>query len=210
MRFALLLAVVTGAAQVATSDIVKQLFDLHNQERQKNGIAPLTCLDSQLSQLSSNHVKYEVQIDDINHDGFSQRYNAVDAAKFTKSWMDSPGHRENILHPLYTHVGFAVQKGPSGNGFNCSFYQFLLMQTNTCGSPTPTPSRTHIQTTAPTTAKPHPTTAKPLPTTIKTTKRPAPPTSTPIPYTKKPTTNPTTKPTVQPTPNPTNAPNLQQ
>ncbi|OQS02358.1 hypothetical protein THRCLA_21440, partial [Thraustotheca clavata] len=210
----------TGAAQVAASDVVQQLFDLHNQERQKNGIAPFTCLDSQLSQLSADHVKYEVQIDNINHDGFSERCDAVgqvacgentlydyveDAAKFTQSWMNSSGHRKNILNGDYTHVGFAVQKGPSGKWFATALFTSDNPHPNTCGTSTPAPTNNPSPTSAPTTANPLPT-GPPDSTTIKPTRRPAPKTPTPIPYTKKPTTKPTVQPTSAPTDEPSDDP----
>lgn len=33
------------------------------------------------------------------------------AATFVKAWLDSPGHRENLLNPNFTHLGCAVQTG---------------------------------------------------------------------------------------------------
>jgi len=33
------------------------------------------------------------------------------AAKFVQAWLDSPGHRENLLNPNFTHLGCAVQTG---------------------------------------------------------------------------------------------------
>jgi hypothetical protein len=37
--------------------------------------------------------------------------NFEDDAVLVKAWMDSPGHRANILRPTYTHIGIAVGKG---------------------------------------------------------------------------------------------------
>lgn len=33
------------------------------------------------------------------------------AAKFVRAWLDSPPHRENLLNPMFTHLGCAVQTG---------------------------------------------------------------------------------------------------
>jgi uncharacterized protein YkwD len=33
------------------------------------------------------------------------------AAMLVRAWMDSPGHRENLLNPKFTHLGCAVQTG---------------------------------------------------------------------------------------------------
>ena len=34
------------------------------------------------------------------------------AARIHQSWMDSPGHRENLLNPAYTHIGVGVAHNP--------------------------------------------------------------------------------------------------
>ncbi|OQR84365.1 hypothetical protein ACHHYP_13474 [Achlya hypogyna] len=192
------------AATSAASDIAKQLFDAHNQARQQNGLAPFECLDSQLSQLSADHVKYEVSIDDINHDGFGERCEQVgnvacgentlynydgNAQGMTTQWMNSPGHRANILNGEYKHVGFAVEKGPSGKWFATAMFTDSNPHPNVCGGgnePGPV---------APTTTAPTPT-KKPAP--LPPTKKP-----TPFPPTKKPITKaPTPKPTEAPTEDP--------
>ncbi|KDO26666.1 hypothetical protein SPRG_20469 [Saprolegnia parasitica CBS 223.65] len=220
----------TVAARSMADDLVQQLFELHNQERQKNGVAPFECLDSQLSQLSLDHVKYEVSIDNINHDGFSGRCKKVgnvacgentlydfkgDAAKFTQSWMNSPGHRKNILNGAYKHVGFAVEKGPSGKWFATSMFTDTNPRTDVCGAKPGPVAPTDAPYTPKPTARPLPTakpTARPLPTgppistTTKPTKRPTPKTPTPIPYTKRPTKRPTTAPTYEPSDEPSDDP----
>ncbi len=39
----------------------------------------------------------------------------VDTAQATTTgWLDSPGHRANLLHPRFTHVGFGVAPYPDG------------------------------------------------------------------------------------------------
>jgi uncharacterized protein YkwD len=34
-----------------------------------------------------------------------------------KAWMDSPGHRENIVEPRYTEIGVAVMKNEKGERY---------------------------------------------------------------------------------------------
>jgi uncharacterized protein YkwD len=38
----------------------------------------------------------------------------LSAAAAVASWMDSPGHRANILNPAYTRLGVGVFRSPSG------------------------------------------------------------------------------------------------
>lgn len=33
-----------------------------------------------------------------------------------QGWMDSPGHRENILNPMFTHIGFGFTEGGGDYG----------------------------------------------------------------------------------------------
>ncbi|OQR84364.1 hypothetical protein ACHHYP_13473 [Achlya hypogyna] len=119
-------------------DINQQLFDAHNQAREKNGVQPFTCLNSKLSSLSMNHVDYEISIGDINHDGFSGRceqagnngacaentlYNYDgDAHGMTTQWMNSEGHRANILNSAYNNVGFAVKKASDGRYYATAMF----------------------------------------------------------------------------------------
>lgn len=36
------------------------------------------------------------------------------AAAVVRAWMDSPGHRANVLYPGYTHIGIAVERSSTG------------------------------------------------------------------------------------------------
>jgi uncharacterized protein YkwD len=112
-------------------------------------------------------------------------------------FMNSPGHRQNILGSAWNVAGIGAYKLADGR----KFYTVLFADTSGCGSapkatPKPTPKPTAAPTPKPTAAPtPTPTTAptpKPTPTPI------AAPTSTP-----KPTTAPTPKPTPKLTPVPT-------
>ncbi|OQS01231.1 hypothetical protein ACHHYP_01612 [Achlya hypogyna] len=187
MRFGYLVAALVASSAVA-SDFVQELFDMHNKERQHNGLAPFECLDSQLSQLSADHVKYEVSIDNINHDGFSDRCRKVgnvacgentlydyvgDAAKFTQSWMNSPGHRKNILNPTYKHVGFAVQRGNGGKWFATAFFTDSNPRSNVCGGSNAKQSPPTSRPPAPTT-RPQAPTRQPTPPPVHKVATPAP------------------------------------
>ncbi|GMA65144.1 CAP domain-containing protein [Alicyclobacillus fastidiosus] len=112
---------------------VQQVVNLVNQERQKNGVAPLT-----ISQSLDNVAQTKAQ-DMINENYFdhtSPKYGSPfnmmttfgihytyageniaagqpDAATVMQDWMNSPGHRANILNPNYTEIGVGEVHGGS-------------------------------------------------------------------------------------------------
>lgn len=110
---------------------VTELLDDTNKKRQENGLAPLKLnekLNTAAEQKAQNmfaqnywaHVAPDgttpwVFIKDSEYQylyagenlarGFSTADDVVDA------WMKSPSHRENLLSPNYTDIGFAVDSG---------------------------------------------------------------------------------------------------
>ncbi|OQR81038.1 hypothetical protein THRCLA_23421, partial [Thraustotheca clavata] len=69
---------------------------------------------------------YEIKVGNINRDGFQDRCRVAgnsggcsentlydyegNAQKMTTSWMNSSGHRANILNAKFNHVGFGAKK----------------------------------------------------------------------------------------------------
>jgi len=131
-----------------------------------------------------------------------------------KEWMNSSGHRANILGTSWDHVGVGAIR-TSGDK-----YMWTVLFADKCAAapaptPKPTPAPTAQPTPAPTDVTPPPAaTPKPTPrptpkATPKPTPRPTPkatprpkPKATPRP-TLKPTPKPTPEPTLEPTPTPT-------
>ncbi len=112
-------------------------------------------------------------------------------------FMDSPGHRDNIMGSAWDLIGIGAYKGPTGKKM------WTVLFVDACGStaPAPTPKPTAEPTPKPTpkpTAKPTP---KPTPkATPKATAKPAPA------ATPRPTPPPGATPEPTPTPTPTPAP----
>ena len=126
-------------------------------------------------------------------------------------FMNSPGHRQNILGPAWNVVGVGAYKLADGR----KFYTVIFADTSGCGS---TPKPTPKPTTAPT-PKPTPK-VTPVPTpravaTAASAPEPTPtamPTPTPEPTptaTPTPTPEPATTPDLGPTASPTNLPDVQ-
>ncbi|ORX96000.1 SCP-domain-containing protein [Basidiobolus meristosporus CBS 931.73] len=103
---------------------LQKMLQLVNQQRQMNG-QPALKLDDRLVQAAQKHTDYQARVGQMTHDepgrplstrvnetGFkwsaigenvAKGYASIDAVM--KGWMNSPGHRRNILNPQYTHFG---------------------------------------------------------------------------------------------------------
>ena len=114
------------------SDLEQQVVDLVNQERAAYGLAPLT-LNTELcngARLKSqdmldngyfNHYSptYGDPFDMMEALGFNSWYAAAEniargqktAEEVMNSWMNSPGHRANILSEEYTEIGVGYAGG---------------------------------------------------------------------------------------------------
>ncbi len=111
-----------------------ELLDMVNQERVEEGLSPLAH-DPQLTELarakcwdmleynyfSHTSPNYGTVYDMLRAADYPFVYGGENLAKAGNVWvvhyrlMNSSGHRRNILHPNFTHVGIAVLDGsPSG------------------------------------------------------------------------------------------------
>ncbi|MFC7394351.1 CAP domain-containing protein [Scopulibacillus cellulosilyticus] len=111
----------------------QKVVELTNQERQKNGLQPLK-VDNQLSKMARD--KSQDMADNGYFDHQSPKYGSpfdmmkTYGIKYTaageniaagqktpeevvNSWMNSPGHRANILNKDYTYIGVGYVKGGS-------------------------------------------------------------------------------------------------
>jgi hypothetical protein len=131
---AVLLALVFTAAH-AQSPAEKTLFDLANQFRAENNLPPLAW-DPALAKAAQANLNVVLQ-----HPGTLEHYypgepdlvtranqagahfssiaenlagNAQSAAQIHQSWLNSPGHRANLLGSGLTAVGIAVGVAPNG------------------------------------------------------------------------------------------------
>jgi uncharacterized YkwD family protein/spore coat assembly protein SafA len=117
----------------ATKSIENQVIQLTNQERAKNGLKPLIA-DWELSRVArykSNDMRdknyfshtsptYGDPFTMIKKFGIAYRTAGENIAAgqtspqaVVQSWMNSPGHRQNILSKSYTHIGVGYAKGGS-------------------------------------------------------------------------------------------------
>lgn len=119
------------------SSYQQQVLDLVNAERTKRGISALT-LDSSLSSVATkksqdmvnknyfDHTSptYGSPFDMMKQFGISYRTAGENIAKGQKTpqevviaWMNSEGHRKNILNPDFTNLGVGIAKDSNGTTY---------------------------------------------------------------------------------------------
>ncbi|EJL44124.1 CAP domain-containing protein [Brevibacillus agri] len=119
------------ADQAQAGDFAKQVADLVNQERAKAGLAPVT-MDAALSKvalakaadMSNNNYfdhtspTYGSPFDMMKQFGISYMTAGENIAMGQRSpqevmtqWMNSEGHRKNIMNPAFTKIGVGYTNG---------------------------------------------------------------------------------------------------
>lgn len=119
----------SGGGTTCGSALETRQFELLNEDRVANGLAPLEC-DLRVTAVALEHSRDMAErgyFDHVNPDGESP-WDRVERAGIDgwrgvgeniaagyptpedvqAGWMDSPGHRANILDDQYTHVGVGV------------------------------------------------------------------------------------------------------
>jgi uncharacterized YkwD family protein len=116
------------------NETAKETARLVNLERAKAGL-PTLVIDAQLSKITSikaedmnkndyfDHTSptYGAPWDLAKHFGYTYRsfgeniaYGQRSPAEVVKAWMDSPGHKANILNKSYTNIGAGTAKNSQG------------------------------------------------------------------------------------------------
>jgi uncharacterized protein YkwD len=130
-----------GAARRAAQAIIT----ITNRERMQRNLPPLK-VDGACTLAITGHVRDMARARHLSHQGrdgrsASERYRRYKPAgrgageniayntygtgdSFMRQWLRSPGHRENILSPVYKGIGVSVQANCSarGAGRRCYFY----------------------------------------------------------------------------------------
>ena len=122
---------ITTPTHANVGSFEQQVFDLVNQERTKAGLSPLK-LDAKLSAMANdkavdmytnnyfdhNSPTYGSPFEMMKSYGISYSYAGENIAKGQRSpqevmdaWMNSPGHRANILNANFDTIGVAYYNG---------------------------------------------------------------------------------------------------
>ncbi|MCA9245716.1 MAG: hypothetical protein KDA42_01345 [Planctomycetales bacterium] len=97
-----------------------------NEERIRYGLSPLK-VDLQLVESARDHGSWMAGRQTLQHTsamvGENIAMGQATAAEAVRDWMNSPGHRANILNGTYTRIGVAAYVAPNGTIYWCQ--QFL-------------------------------------------------------------------------------------
>ena len=117
--------------------IVNELLDLHNFARTQNSV-PKLHLHDQLLRAAQKHAEWMAQNEKLSHTGENgssvgervlgagYKWRAVGEnialgfrtpQQVVAGWLNSPGHRRNILSAVYQDVGFGYARSESGRSY---------------------------------------------------------------------------------------------
>src|SRR4051794_4838920 len=124
--------VVVASAEPDPGSFTLRVLQLTNAERQKRGLAPLVINDS-LSSAAQSYTEvlasgdcfahtcgpepdFSVRVQVSGYVGWSALAENIAAGypspeALVAGWMDSPGHRQNILTPEFTELGVGMASG---------------------------------------------------------------------------------------------------
>ena len=112
--------------EVALYPIEREIVVGTNAERARYGLAPLQ-VDRSLIQTARAHTVWMARYRTLQHTQIGVAENIAmgqsTAAEAVQSWMQSPGHRANLLNSSYSRIGVAAYAGPDGTIYWCQ--QFL-------------------------------------------------------------------------------------
>jgi len=97
-----------------------------NAERARHGLRPLV-LDGTLLKSARRHAAWMTRSQNMQHTSQPVAENIAmgqgTSGEVVRDWMNSPGHRANILNPGYTKIGVAGYTATNGRVYWCQ--QFL-------------------------------------------------------------------------------------
>ena len=120
--FALPATAAERAAAPALYTVEENLVYYTNLQRQRHGLRPLT-LDTGLLQSARGHAAWMARANSLTHTTRSVAENIAmgqpNSLQAVQDWMNSPGHRANMLNGGYSRVGAAAYTSSSGAVYWC-------------------------------------------------------------------------------------------
>lgn len=132
---AALIVCTTLTACGRTESPKERLLALHNRERVQRNLAPLA-LDESLCKYAQKHAGSMADRGRLAHSSMSDlsasagngnvgeniAWGQDSEEDATDSWMNSTGHRQNILGKRFKRVGFGMKRDKNGRPYWCSVF----------------------------------------------------------------------------------------
>jgi len=96
-----------------------------NAARARSGLPPLVA-DSQLMNGARNHARWMAHNRNMSHGtGVTENIamGQASASDATASWMQSSGHRANMLGSSHTRIGVAMARSANGTAYWCQQFR---------------------------------------------------------------------------------------
>ena len=110
------------AADLTIGSWEQQVIDQTNAQRARYGL-PALAVDMSLMQNARNHCNWMAKSTHLQHSNQNVAENIAQgqntSGEAVNDWMNSPGHRANILNRSYTRIGVSGYMGPDGKGYWC-------------------------------------------------------------------------------------------
>ncbi len=114
------------ANTVALHPVESKIIERTNAERARHGRPPLA-LDRSLLNSARRHAIWMTRTRSLRHTSAMVAENIAmgqpSASQVVRDWMNSPGHRANILNGSYTRIGVAAYRTKDGTVFWCQQFR---------------------------------------------------------------------------------------
>ena len=125
--------------QLTYTSLESEITTLINEYRASNGLSTLNVMNI-ISFEAETHTDYMVQIGEVNHDNFNERYQYLvananaksasenvaygynSAASVVNAWLNSPSHKEIISNPSFTDFGIATKIDSKGKYYYTNIF----------------------------------------------------------------------------------------
>ena len=110
---------------IALSKTESAVIAQTNAARARNGLPPLAA-DGQLMNGARNHARWMARNRSLSHgSGVAENIamGQTSATEATSSWMQSSGHRANMLDGGHTRIGVAIAHSADGTAYWCQQFR---------------------------------------------------------------------------------------
>jgi uncharacterized protein YkwD len=114
-----------ASAGTSLSQVESAVIARTNAARARSGLPPLAA-DGQLMNGARNHARWMARNRNLSHgSGVTENIGMgqTSASEAVTSWMQSSGHRANIMDGGHTRIGVAMAHSPDGTAYWCQQFR---------------------------------------------------------------------------------------